>query len=289
MASRRNKPAITALIDGDIFIYQAAAASERPIQWDEDLWTLHSSLSDAVQYFEDKLASALENIAQFHKAEVKPIIALSDPTGRYFRKDIWPAYKANRKTKRSPLVRRALFDYVAEKYETYTRPGLEGDDVLGILQTSPYIVKGEKVTVSSDKDFKTIPGKHYNMDKEEFMTVRPAGAAYFHMVQTLTGDSTDGYPGCPDIGPKTAEKLFAKTVETIPLGEDSSLSPEDVYAVLWPITVKAYERAGLSQDYALTMARLARICQRDDYDFKKKEVIPWTPPIPSTITTPIVQ
>lgn len=287
MASRRNKPTVTALIDGDIFIYQAAAASERPIQWDEDLWTLHSSLSDAVQYFEDKLASALENIAQFHKAEVKPLIALSDPTGRYFRKDIWPAYKANRKTKRSPLVRRALFDYVTEKYETYTRPGLEGDDVLGILQTSPYIVKGEKVTVSSDKDFKTIPGKHYNMDKEEFMTVRPAGAAYFHMVQTLMGDSSDGYPGCPGVGPKKAESLLEAAVTGLLI--DECASPEAVYWEAWPVVAKAYERAGLSQDYALTMARLARICQRDDYDFKKKEVIPWTPPIPSTITTQVPQ
>ena len=145
MKTRSSKPSVTALIDGDIFIYQAAAAAEHPIQWDDDLWTLHSFLPDAVQYFEDKLAGAIEKLAEFYKADIKPLITLSDPEGRNFRKTVWPDYKANRKTKRSPLVRRALYDYVVEKYETYARPWLEADDVLGILQTSPYIMKRGKM------------------------------------------------------------------------------------------------------------------------------------------------
>ena len=40
------KKKLTALVDGDIYIFKAAAASEHPVQWDEDLWTLHAHMSD---------------------------------------------------------------------------------------------------------------------------------------------------------------------------------------------------------------------------------------------------
>ena len=274
-----SKPSVTALIDGDIFIYQAAAAAEHPIQWDDDLWTLHSFLSEAVQYFEDKLADAIEKLAKAFKTDIKTLIALSDPEGLNFRKTIWPDYKANRKTKRSPLVRRALYDYITEHYKTVSEPQLEADDVLGITQTAPPVGYGRTVIVSTDKDFKTIPGCHYNMDKDELVTVHPAGAAYFHLMQTLTGDAADGYPGCPGIGPKTAEKLLSDAVTGILLDSPDAAAAENVYRSAWPVVVKTYEKAGLSKDYALTMARLARIYQRDDYDFMKKEVILWNPPV----------
>lgn len=279
---KTKKKTLTVLIDGDIFIYQAAAASEHAVQWDSDLWTLHSNLSEAAQFFEDKLSSALtsiqENEALCGDLQTKVIIALSDQTGHNFRKDIWPEYKANRKTKRSPLVRSALYNYVVENYATYIRPCLEADDVLGILQTSPYIIKGPRIVVSSDKDFKTIPGTHYNMDKKEFFEVSVEEAAFWHLIQALTGDAADGYPGCPGVGPKKAEALMLKVKESLPVEVNPA---EAVYRLGWPVVLGTYEKAGLGPEYALTMARLARICQRNDYDFKKREVIAWNPPEPN--------
>ena len=38
------------LVDGDIVAYQAATASEYPIHWGNDLWTLHSFADEAAQY-----------------------------------------------------------------------------------------------------------------------------------------------------------------------------------------------------------------------------------------------
>lgn len=273
---------LTALIDGDIFVYQAAAAAERPIQWTQDLWTLHSSLDEATQFFEDKIHKAIERVSENTGCkDVNIMMALSDPEGKNYRKEVWPDYKANRKNKRPPLVRRALYDYVVANYSTYHRPYLEADDVLGILQTSPYIIRGSKLIISSDKDFKTIPGNHYNMDKDEFFMVTPACASYAHMLQTLTGDAADGYPGCPGVGPKKAESILANALaQATSQLNDSSTAEEasnEVVELAWPSVVAAYVKAGLSEDYALTMARLARICQRDDYDFKNKEVILWQP------------
>lgn len=48
-------------------------------------------------------------------------------------------------------------------------------------------------------------------------------------------------------------------------------------AAMWPVVVQAYEKKGLSEEVALVQAQIARICRRDDYDFKRKEVILWKP------------
>ena len=103
-------------------------------------------------------------------------------------------------------------------------------------------------------------------DPIELREVTEEEADYNHMLQTLTGDAADGYPGCPGIGPKTAEKLLAGVGRT--------------YAEMWPIVVEQYAKKGLSEGIALTQARIARICRRDDYDFKRKEVKLWNPPTP---------
>lgn len=159
----------------------------------------------------------------------------------------------------------AIKDYIKERYNTFERPDLEGDDVLGILATSDKIIKGEKVIVSLDKDLKTIPALICDMRSFEIQKITEAEADYMHMYQTLTGDTTDGYSGCPSVGPKIAERLLAETDRT--------------YETMWPVVVEQYKRKGLSEDVALTMARVARICRRDDYDFKKREVILWEPSI----------
>ena len=48
------------LIDGDIVAYQAASGSEHPIQWDDDLWTLHSYESETNQKADEIIDSLME-------------------------------------------------------------------------------------------------------------------------------------------------------------------------------------------------------------------------------------
>jgi len=78
------------------------------------------------------------------------------------------------------------------------------------------------------------------------------------LLQALTGDSVDGYPGCPGIGPKRAERLLNKETS-------------------WETVVAAYAKEGLDEEYALAQARVARILRWDEYNIKKEEVILWTP------------
>ena len=254
----------TALVDADILAYQAAAASEQPIQWDDDLWTLHAFKSEGERRFDEML----ENITKAVEAD-KVILALSDSEN--WRKAVLPTYKSNRAATRKPLLLKHLKDRALDKYETFLRPTLEGDDCLGILSTMKKT--GDSIICSLDKDFKTIPGRHYNFGRKEFFEVTPQQADYWHMMQTLTGDTTDGYTGCPSIGPKTAAKILQAAL-------DEGIywaTPAQLREIYWQHVVKAYAKVGLSEEEALTQARVARICRSSDYDFKTKQVILWSP------------
>lgn len=256
----------SAIVDGDIVAYQAAEACQRAVEWEHDLWSVWADVSEGV-----RVATALiEQIATDLKA-TKLILAFTDPYN--FRKDVMPEYKASRAKKPKPIGLKAVKEKLGQKFETYTKPGLEGDDVLGILATHPRLLPGERIVVSLDKDLMQIPGKHYNMRTKEFSEVTETQGNFFFMQQCLSGDPTDGYPGCPGIGPVKAKAALDKVLhEGTPWA-----SNERLMAVYWKTVVGMYLKAGLTEEDALRNARVARICQHKDYDFKANKVKLWTP------------
>jgi DNA polymerase-1 len=262
----------TLLIDGDIWGYKAAVACEYATKWDEDLWTLHASEKEA----KFNLRQAVNRLQEQMEAD-RVIFALSHPEEPNFRYDVLPSYKSNRAEQRKPIVLAPLKAYMRETWDCYQRPKLEGDDVLGVLATSKRIIPGEKIVVSVDKDLATIPGKLLNLQKadaliededspvenrlEAVRQITRQEADYNHMIQTLSGDATDGYKGCPKVGEKTAHKVL------------EGLEPKD----WWPAVVQQYVKQNLGEEAALQQARVARICRREDYDFKNNQPIYWTP------------
>lgn len=256
----------TALIDADIVAYQAASSSEQPIKWDDDLWTLHAFESEAIVKFNSMIDGMVEKVEADNV-----ILAFTDSNN--WRKEVLPTYKSNRATTRKPMLLRALGDYAAENYKTYKRPTLEGDDCLGILSTMKTTLQEQFVVCSIDKDFKTIPGKHYDFGKDEFFEITEHEADYWHMYQTLTGDATDGYKGCPGAGPVGATKILKAALEE----GTPWANREQLCGIMWKHVVAAYEKAGLSEEDALIQARVARICRASDYDFVNKKVKLWEP------------
>ena len=246
----------TLLLDGDIFAFQASASVETPIRWDDGIWTLHANEVDAF----DHMDKNIHRIATDLKAD-RIIIALSSKTN--FRYDVYPLYKSNRKDVRKPMCLNASKQFLKENFETIEVFNLEGDDVLGILATEPH--PGEKrIIVSKDKDMRSIPGFFFNSGKD--LPVEEIGeeeACYWHMKQTLRGDTADGYPGLPGCGPKTADKILEK-------------AEESTYEALWPLVVQAYEKKGYTEVDALVYAQIARILHNEDY--VEGEVKLWMPP-----------
>lgn len=205
-------------------------------------------------------------------------MALSDPSKRYFRHEIYPQYKAHRTSGQRPLVLGETHTYLRETadFNTYVRPLLEADDILGILATNSTIVTGEKIVVTSDKDLKQIPGLHFNPRHPEMGIVEQTleGGDWFFYRQAITGDATDGFPGCPGIGPVKAAKIIA-TADAEALDE---LYTSSQALHRWRAICIAYEVKGFNEAYALTQARVARILRSGDYDYVNKRAILWTPP-----------
>lgn len=242
-----------ALIDADTIVYKFAFGDRMAIDWGDLFTSKEVDLPGAIR----RMDTSLDKLQERLFAD-ELILALSCPNDNW-RKALYSPYKGNRKAEK-PELWAPLRDHLEGNYRTYIRPSLEGDDILGILATHPYLVTGAKVVVSIDKDMRTIPGVHFNPDRDHHFEVTLEQADYEHLFQTLTGDRVDGYPGCPGIGPARAKKLLAVTA-----GEQ------------WEAIVEAYESKGLTEQDALTQARVARILRSCDYDFKRKEIKLWTP------------
>jgi len=251
----------TLLIDSDIVAYQASSGTEGVFYFDgkDADPAVDENLDAALEYAERKI----EGIANKLKA-TRIVICLTDDEN--FRKAVYPAYKGNRSGVRKPSTLRAVKDHLASKWEFYQRPGLEADDCMGILSTHATLITGEKIIVSEDKDMETIPGLLFNPRKD--MKVRKiaeveANRKFF--TQVLTGDATDGYPGCRGVGPKA---LWVGMVQEA-----------DTAKQMWGYVMAAYASKGFTEADAIVQARCARILRAQDWDFQNKRVRLWSPPV----------
>ena len=234
------------LIDADFIVYKACAAAETEIDWGDDTILVTSKFSDAYNATKRELTKLENKFGTF----TPMILFFSDSTN--FRKKILPDYKGHRNRKK-PCGYKRVINKLKTEFEVILMPTLEADDAMGIYATK----HPGNIIVSPDKDMKQIPGELYNLD-ETFTIDNDAGAKW-HLIQSISGDQTDGYGGVPGIGVKRAETLF----------NDKGYS--------WKTVVEAFAERDLSEDDALTNARLAKILTVDDYDFKKNRPILWDP------------
>lgn len=260
-----------ALIDADVTTFTSSVVAERAIDWGDGIWTLHSDENEGQRIFRE----SIQRIKTRVEAD-KVILAFSDSTN--WRKEVLPTYKANRANTRQPMIRASLKEWAMGEYECVTYPTLEGDDVLGILATKPQRkkVKDTFIICTIDKDLKTIPGCHYNIDEDRLFEVTVEEADRWHLTQALTGDATDNYIGCPGVGPVAAAKILEKAEKDWFLTNPKERGV-GLQGALWAAVVAAYEKKGFGEEEALVQARVARICRAEDYDMKKHQVILWTP------------
>jgi len=234
------------LIDADFTVYKSCSAAETEIDWGDDTILVTSRFSDALKATQRELSRIKNKFGSF----TSMILFFSDSVN--FRKKILPEYKGHRNRKK-PCGYKRVINKLKEEYEVIIMPTLEADDSMGVYATQ----HPGNIIVSPDKDMRQIPGELYNLD--ETFTVSPEGGAAWHLIQSISGDQTDGYGGCPGIGVKRAEALFKEKGYT------------------WKTVVKAFKDKDLSEEDALVNARLAKILTKDDYDFTKNQPILWSP------------
>lgn len=237
------------LIDADVAVYAAALGAQHPAPFDDDPDLLHDyvDLREARAAFDTEIQTMLSHVEGDAFTLVLSSIA-------NWRKAVLPTYKGNRVGRR-PLAWQHLRDYAVQEYGALIWDNLEGDDVLGILATEPTLER--RIIISLDKDFLTIPGEFYRTTDGTLYDQSPEDARRYHLTQTLTGDRVDGYTGCPKVGPVKAEKIL-----------DADCS--------WAAVVAAYAKQGLTEEDALTQARVAFILHHDHYNQETGEIKLWT-------------
>jgi DNA polymerase-1 len=238
----------TLLIDADLFLFRAAVIAEEETDWGDDIWSLATDLKVAKQIFTDQIKGFQERLGS---SEV--LMCISDSVN--FRKQVSGSYKGNRKKSRKPVGYKAMVEWTQDNWPSHRQATLEADDVMGILGSAPNL---KTVIVSDDKDMKTIPCKLYRPTDGDLLDISLLEADTNFLTQTLTGDATDGYSGCPKVGAVTAAKILGNRPD-------------------WSLVEAQFIKAGLSRETAIEQARMARILRFDDWDAAGEKVKLWSP------------
>lgn len=252
------------LIDGDVLVYRFAHGEQIVTEWSNTLHTTHAFFDPARK----KMDSYIDELLDTLEAE-QYLVMLSD-VDNSFRQGVWEDYKNTRAGVSRPVLFKPLRDHLLAEHEAIQEFTLEGDDLLGLYSDEKWEGDDdvENIICTIDKDLLTVPGHHYNIGVQDakVISVSELDADFNFLTQTLVGDKTDGYPGCPGVGPVRAAKLL-----------EEMLYAKDPLSYGWHRVTEAYNKAGVSR-MALINARCARILRPGEYDFTTKEVKLWTPP-----------
>lgn len=156
-----------------------------------------------------------------------PHAAICCDSGRSFRNEVSPAYKANRPERQEALhhqIRLAKEQLVADGFPVWSVRGFEADDLIATAVTRALAIEGASVLIiSSDKDLLQLvgprvramsarDGSSYGPDE----VVAKFGVAPSQMRDylTLVGDASDNVKGAKNIGQVKAAALL-NTFETL--------------------------------------------------------------------------
>ncbi len=171
--------------------------------------------------------------------EPRAIVMCFGAEAAAYRTELYPDYHASR-----PPVPDALqwqFDQAAGFFDAFgwsseTSDGLEADDLLGSLGQVEADAGGKALLLTGDRDMYQCAGENVSVlylkaGKVGFEEVDPAEVQRRYGIPpelvpdfiALRGDPSDGLPGAPGIGPKTAAELLVKhgSLEGAIAGADS--------------------------------------------------------------------
>jgi len=230
-----------ALIDADILLYQTVLAVSEEAEFDDEIVGPYLDMKQA----REQLLTTAERWRELAGCDALAFYLSDLDNSRSWRRRMYPPYKANR-IRPKPMGYGLLREWL-ECYATcHWFETLEADDAIAIAHTRPS--EEPTVVVSEDKDFFQLPGLFFRTQhaEEGVLEITPEEGERSHLVQTLSGDRSDNYPGCPTVGPVKADRLLP------PSGRwDRDLA--------WTSVVLAYEKQGLTEMDALLQARLAHL------------------------------
>src|SRR5437763_3506430 len=167
-------------------------------------------------------ANALLRIAA--DRDPRAIVGCFGAEAAEYRVELYPPYPADRPPVPDPLAwqfEQAPEFSAALGWSTESSPDLEADDLLGALASAEAAAGGDALIVTGDRDMYQCVGEHVHVlylksgisgfeevdarEVERRYGIAPALVPDFI---ALRGDPSDGLPGAPGVGPKTAAELL---------------------------------------------------------------------------------
>jgi 5'-3' exonuclease len=182
-------------------------------------------------HFREEYIKVVASLARSYKAQ--QVIIAADQGSSSYRKQIYPAYKQNRKDKFELQTAEEkqefeeffhefthTLDDLTELYPVLRFPGVEADDIAAYIAGRQRKLKFDHIwLISSDKDYDLLVNdkvsrfsyvtrkettqdnwhEHYEFGVEDYISIK-----------CLTGDSGDNILGVSGIGPKRAASLVAE-------------------------------------------------------------------------------
>lgn len=161
-------------------------------------------------------------------------------------------YKGNRDSSHKPYWYQSIRNYLSGEWGARIVHGREADDECSILARRDRDANTDYCIATIDKDLDQIPGKHYNYLKLVHHRQSVDDASRWFWQQCLSGDATDGVPGCYKLGPVGAERLI-HAASSKRRSSAAVLSPVDADAAgaasyddtrrIWSAIVAAYAQS----------------------------------------------
>jgi hypothetical protein len=123
-------------------------------------------------------------------------------------------YKGNRDPEHKPHWYQSIRNYLTGDWGASVVHGREADDECSIIARQ--LGYRDCVIATIDKDLDQIPGEHYNYLKQVFYAQSEYDASVFFWQQILSGDATDGVPGCYRVGVQRAAAIIAELIDFYP-------------------------------------------------------------------------
>lgn len=239
------------IIDIESYIYKSLSHCEKLIQdkTNPKIFYQGYDISLAEKYIDDNIDRLCKtlNTKQFE-------LVVGDV--KNFRKILFPQYKANRKPK--PEIYQYVYNLIRDKYGFTSLPYLEGDDTCRIIfEDNNYKAEYQKVIVSIDKDFYSVPCNFFR-DLNNNTIIEKVGendAAQHLYYQVLVGDTVDNYKGIPNFGDKKYQEL---------IDNKKRLTFEDI--------AKLFQDYGLTKDDMEYNYRCAEIVNQINYNYILEEM-----------------
>ena len=171
---------------------------DKEYDWDAD-WDIVEEI-EPFKNVKFLLNNYIKEICELTKSEDYEVYLTPSKT---FRHDIavTAPYKAGRPP--PPHHKEEARAYLFKAHKAQEGNNIEADDLLGLNQTT------ETCIASVDKDLYMIPGRHYDIVKQEKLLIDLQAADDWFFTQLISGDRTDNIKGLSGYGAKKAADIVA--------------------------------------------------------------------------------